>query len=248
MGEETSQGGLQRRPGSPAREPCRSPCADATLPTTPLLLRAGLRRHGLPQATDEGNHLPRRMSALGRARASVLRLRRSTTTPSAGWQIHAARGGKSVYAGRRLRSRRSAELLERFCQISERRLRLRQRSARARDFSSCRPPILCCWARDMNLVIAAVARIASGVGRDVAPTKIAFRPRPEFRHTGSSSVFGSSSRVLARPKAPASSDLEPMLLSLSLITADPKTAPRPPPYSDAAPKDEDMKPVASALR
>jgi hypothetical protein len=36
--------------------------------TAPLLLRAGLSEHGLARATDEGNGLPQRVSAIGQCR------------------------------------------------------------------------------------------------------------------------------------------------------------------------------------
>jgi hypothetical protein len=203
MTEETPAQGLPTATGFAARE-AMAVLRKHDIATAPLWLRAGLSQHGRARVADEGNGLPRRVSAVGQCK--FLEYAAEATDDSA-FGLHLAKQidprdvGLYFYAGSAARDLGEAlALFSRYCRIVNEAFRLTQRSAdSAIEFEFVGLPRYAA-RHNMEYVVAAIAaalRMMSG--RKLVPAKVA------FAHNRSSDVreferfFGCSSSARRTP-------------------------------------------------
>ena len=243
MTEEMPPQGLLTATGFAARE-ALAVLRKHNIATAPLLLRAGLSEHGLAQAADEGNGLPRRVSAIGQCR--FLEYAAEAMDDSA-FGLHLARQidwrdvGLYFYASSTARDLAEAlALFSRYCRIVNEAFRLTQRSAdSAIEFEFVGLPRYAA-RHNMEYVVAGIrTALRTMSGRNVAPTKVAFahnrnsNVREFERFFGCPVEFGAPGNLLS---------ISVDALRLPLITADPKLLRVLRPYCDAAAKERNVVP------
>jgi hypothetical protein len=210
----------------------------------PLLVRAGLSKHGFARAAYEGSGLTQRVSAIGQCK--FLEYAAEAMDDSAfglhlAGQIDPHDAGIYFYAGSAARDLGEAlALFSRYCRIVNEAFRLTQRSAgTAIEFEFVGLPRYAS-RHNMEYVVAGIRMALRTIsGCNVAPTKVAFAHHRnsdvrEFeRFFGCPVEFGAPNTVLV-----IASDA----LRLPLITADPKLLRVLRPYYDAAAKERKAKP------